>query len=51
VARSARPFGLRVSSEERASWKQAARERKMTLTDWGREALNNTAQAQLAKKS
>jgi hypothetical protein len=36
-------FGIRVTPEERESWKQAARERKMALSDWVREALNNTA--------
>ncbi len=43
-------FGLRVSPEERTSWKQAARERKMTLSDWVREALNNAVRSQRAKK-
>ncbi len=43
-------FGIRVTPEERAAWKQAARDHKMSLSDWVREALNNTARTQRARK-
>lgn len=42
-------FGIRVSPEERESWKQAAQERKMPLSDWVREALNSAARPRTKK--
>jgi hypothetical protein len=45
-----RPVALRATDDEREKWQGAAEERDLSLAEWARESLNETADRQARAK-